>query len=179
MLDQLESLSARVRLFIQANLPLENQHIGIMDMLDLIELVRYGIIDEVISEEIILKNKNTHIGGVYKYQGDKKQNFSKFWYEAEKYIQELTYSFYKREINLNKKSKLITPLMVKRFTPVIVHPLLEIFKSCGPIKVIDSLGSENDPFDWLRNEFLTVNYQRSEVDIMIAQKVITKYARGK
>lgn len=179
MLDQLKSLSDRVRLYIQANLPLNNQHIGIIDMLDLIEITKYGVVDEVISKEIKLKEKMVFIGGFCKYQGDGKQNYAKFWSETEKYIQEMIHSYYKREITLNNKTKQINPLMVKWFTPVIVHPLLEIFKTLGPLVVIDSLGSKEDPFNWLYNEFLTVNYRHSEVDIIIAQKVITKYARGK
>ena len=179
MLDQLRSLSDRVRLFIQANLPLDNQHIGISDMLDLVEITRYGVLDELISEEITLKGEKQTIGGFGKYQGDRKQNYAKFWSETEKYIQEMISSFYKREIILNKKPKQINPLMVKRFTPVIVHPLLKAFKQFEPIVIVDILGSKQDPFDWLRNEFLTIDCRSSEVDIMIAQKVITKYARGK
>lgn len=179
MLDQLKSLSDRVRLFIQANIPMESSHIGIIDMLELVEITRYGLVDEIISEEITLKGEKTVIGGFYKYQGDGKQQYAKFWSEAENYIQTLLESIHKRKITLSAKEKQITPLMVKCFGPVIVHPLLEIFKNLGPLVVIDSLGSKNDPFDWLSNEFLTVKYQRSEVDIIIAQKVITKYARGK
>lgn len=179
MIELLNSLNARVRLFLQANYPMDESHIGITEILELIELARDEIVSEVISEEIKINNKLVYIGGFRKYKGDEKQHFAKFWSDVEGATQELFNSYYKKQITFNTKQKMITPLMVKRFVPVIIHPLLNIFKIVGPLNVIEQFGTENDPFDWLRSKFLTVKYSNNEIDIIIAQKVITKYTQGK
>lgn len=179
MLEQLEnSLSDRIRLFLQANHTDDRQSISIIDIIELIDFARNQLIDELVPEEIILKNTPKMIGGHIKYKNDEKQNFQRFWDDVEGNIEEVFRSAFLREITLGTKTKMSTPLMVKRFVPIIIHPLIKIFQNFGPVNTINVIGTNDDPFDWLLYKFIHVEYNTSEIDILVAQKVISKYARG-
>lgn len=181
MLDQLSvSLSDRVRLYLQANLPLERQHISCIDMLEMTDVMKELVIDDLTVKEIQLQNKKTpsKYGGYKKYKGAKKRNYSCFWDSTEHLIQETANILFKREIKLQRTTKQSVPLSAKRFIPIIVHPMFEVFQQFHPEDIIKSIGTENDPFDWLKEQFMGLSIHTHSDDIKIAQKLMVRYSRG-
>ena len=181
MREQLSnSLGDRIRLFLQANIPDSRQNVSILDMLEMIDLSRNEIVDSLVPEVVTIgkQPREVLIGGYDKYKSDGKQRYKRFWKDVEETIFEILGSVFLREITLGSKTKMSTPLMVKRFVPVIIHPMIKIFQEFGPEQVIKTLGTDDDPFDWLFLQFIRKELRTSETDILIAQKVIAKYARG-
>lgn len=173
-------LDDQIRLFLQANFPMERQHISIIDIIELIDIARLHILDELIPEPIEImneKNKTIVLAGSYKkYRADSKQKYNQLWTDIKATIYDMSETNFLREIILKHSTKNSSPIMVKHFVSVIICPMLDLFQVIGPENVLKYIGTNNDPFDWLKNRILNTQISTHPTDILVAQKLIPKYA---
>ncbi len=176
MTDIYPLLSDRLTLFIQANRVLNPKDvyntISILDVVEIIHIFKNEIIDQLKTTKIELGTGTATCCGFKKYQKDK--GFNKFWDDVQIYVTEMIEQCFLREIALSHTTKSAPHLMVKRFSAIIVAPIINHFRKFHPENVL--VGSIS-LFKWMEETVCNIEVKPHETDTLVARKLLHKLSK--
>lgn len=173
-------LEERLNLFIQANMVLSdakdvNNIISMMDIIEMIEIAEQEIIDQLIPEPITMNTGKTFMsGGFQKYRKDTK--YIKFWDDVEANIKVNIEACFIRDSIPTGRSKVSIYPMARRFTSLVISPMIEHFQQLHPENVL--VGAK-PLFLWMKIFVMTADVKFHEDDIKVARQTVLRLINKK
>lgn len=179
LMDICPLLETRLKLFTQANVAIEYDDepntISTLDVIEMINIMKQEVFDQLISKEVTLNGENVvQYGGYKKYRKDKK--FVAFWNDVQHNVRDQIENCFQREIFLSGQDQLKSHPMSKRFGIVIVIPVIEHLALFHPTNVISD---GNQVFDWMVDFVSSVEVRTHSDDVLVARNAIIQMASVK